>query len=41
MSDSSSVGYILNGDVCHSTYLHDEHNNLPFLPDNNLMFWMV
>lgn len=33
----SPIGYILEVDVAYPTYLHDKHNDLPFLPENKLV----
>jgi len=33
ISDDSPIGYILEVDIAYPSHLHNEHNDLPFLPE--------
>ena len=36
MTDTSDIGRIYEVDITYPTHLHDEHNDLPFLPNNGV-----
>lgn len=37
--DESEIGYIVECDIGYPTYLHDEHKELPFLPETKCPIW--
>lgn len=39
IEDNSPVGYIIESDIGYPTYLHDNHNDLPFLPEKTCPKW--
>lgn len=36
LTDTSPIGRIYDVDISYPQNLHDEHNDLPFLPDNSI-----
>lgn len=34
MTDTSDIGRVYEVDISYPTHLHDDHNDLPFLPNN-------
>ena len=36
LTDTSDVGRVYEVDISYPQHLHDDHNDLPFLPDNSI-----
>lgn len=36
LNDTSPIGRVYEVDISYPSFLHDEHNDLPFLPSNSI-----